>query len=340
MARENETRRDAMRRFVVIAGILALMLATAACGGGDEATPAGEVPTVDLPSTETEPPAPPAETAPPAESEPPTETEPPPPAETEPAETFAFEVWFARDAGTRTGEGGEQTPLGPLLFSTPRTEEETPRVAQAALEALLAGPSSVEATAGVSTAIPEGTRLLGVTIEDGIATVDLSAEYESGGGSLAMFMRLAQVVYTVTQFPTVEGVLFELDGQPVEVFSGEGIVLDGPVTREDYEDMLPAITVATPGIGAEIQSPVRIAGTANVFEANVTVRILDAAGNVLVEDFTTATCGTGCRGDYETELAFDVSEEQEGVIQLHADDAAGTGTMPGLVEIPVTLRAG
>jgi hypothetical protein len=50
-----------------------------------------------------------------------------------------------------------------------------------------------------------------------------------------------------------------------------------------------------------------------------------------------ATCGTGCRGDYETELAFEVTEEQEGLIQLHADDAAGTGTMPGLVEIPVTL---
>ena len=101
--------------------------------------------------------------------------------------------------------------------------------------------------------------------------------------------------------------------------------------------MLPAITVATPGIGAQVQSPLLIAGTANVFEATVTVRILDAAGNVLVEDFTTATCGTGCRGDYETELAFEVADEQDGLIQLQADDAAGTGTMPGLVEIPVTL---
>ena len=80
-----------------------------------------------------------------------------------------------------------------------------------------------------------------------------------------------------------------------------------------------------------------IAGTANVFEATVTVRILDEAGNVLVEDFTTATCGTGCRGDYEIELPFEVSAEQPGLIQLQADDAAGTGAMPGLVEIPVTL---
>ena len=322
-----------MRRLILIALLAALAVSAAACGGGGEATPAGEVPTVELPPTEAEPPA----EAPPSETQPTTETEPPAPSETEPAETFGFEAWFVRDAGTLTGEGGNEIELGPLLFSTSRTAEKTPRVAQTALEALLDGPSEAEAAEGVSTAIPEGTQLLGVSVEDGIATVDLSAEYESGGGSLSMFLRLAQVVYTVTQFPTVQGVLFELDGQPVEVFSGEGIVLDGPVTREDYEDMLPAITVSTPGIGAEVESPVRIAGTANVFEANVTARILDAAGNVLVEDFTTATCGTGCRGDYETELAFDVSEEQDGVLQLHADDAAGTGTMPGLVEIPVRL---
>ena len=309
-----------MTRLCLVAVAIAAALSLAACGGGEEAAP---------PAGEPAAPAP-AEPAGPAETE--------PPATTEPAgETFAFELWFARDAGTLTGEDGTEIALGPLLFSSPRTAESTPGVARAALEALLAGPSEVEAAAGVTTAIPEGTRLLGVSIEDGVATVNLSAEYGSGGGSLGMFLRLAQIVYTVTQFPTVEGVLFELEGQPVETFSSEGIVLEGPQTREGYEDMLPAITVATPGIGTRVQSPVRIAGTANVFEANVTVRILDAAGNVLVEDHTTATCGTGCRGDYETQLAFEVAEEQDGLIQLHADDAAGTGTMPGLVEIPVTL---
>jgi germination protein M len=319
-----------MKTLALALTITCLALAAAACGGGG-AESAGPVPSVPAGN---EPPA----TSPPATTgEEPAETEPPAPGETTPPETFTFEVWFAGDAGTITGEDGTEIALGPRLFSTSRTAEKTPRVAQTALEALLAGPTPAEAGAGVSTAIPEGTRLLGVSIEDGIATVDLSSEFESGGGSLSMMLRLGQVVFTVTQFPTVRGVQFELDGQPVEVFSGEGIVLDHPVTREDYEDLMPMITVEAPTIGSVVASPVRIAGTANVFEANVTARMLDGAGNVLVEDFTTATCGTGCRGDYELELSFEVSSEQPGVIQLQADDAAGTGTMPGLVEIPVTL---
>lgn len=100
---------------------------------------------------------------------------------------------------------------------------------------------------------------------------------------------------------------------------------------------LPAIVVDSPAPGATVSSPVTIAGTAQVFEATVTVIVLDANGAELARDFTTATCGTGCRGDYSTELAFDVNEEQPGTIVVEDDDAAGTGTPPHQVEVPVTL---
>ena len=43
-----------------------------------------------------------------------------------------------------------------------------------------------------------------------------------------MASRLAQVVFTATQFSEVDSVLFKIDGEVVEVFSGEGIILDGP----------------------------------------------------------------------------------------------------------------
>lgn len=121
----------------------------------------------------------------------------------------------------------------------PRNVPDTPAVAHSAIRALLAGPTVSEVEEGLTSAIPEDTLLLGIVIEGGIATVDLSREFEAGGGSFAMLSRLAQIVYTLTQFPTVDAVQFHLDGEPVTVFSGEGIVLEDPVARVDYVSLLP-----------------------------------------------------------------------------------------------------
>ena len=148
--------------------------------------------------------------------------------------SVSLEVWFL---------DGEQ------LVRQTRSREATRLVATAAMKALLAGPSPSELASGLATSVPAGTKLLGISIKKGVATVDLTSQYQSGGGSLSMKARLAQVVYTLTQFPTVRAVLFHLDGEPVNVFSGEGIVLDHPVGRKDYEDLLPVITVDKPAAG-------------------------------------------------------------------------------------------
>jgi germination protein M len=236
---------------------------------------------------------------------------------------LSLQVWFARDDG---------------LVAVRRTHEPTPLVATAAVDALLAGPSAAERATGVGSAVPSGTRLLGIAIHNGVATVDLTSEYQSGGGSLSMQTRLGQVVYTLTQFPTVQKVRFRLDGTPVNVFSSEGIVLDHPVGRSDYANLLPAIDVARPASGERVSSPVTVAGTANVFEANVTVEVLDGAGKVVGKTFVTASCGTGCRGSYSVPVTYRVKREQRGTIVVHDDDAAGTGTPPHSVRIPVTLE--
>jgi len=233
-----------------------------------------------------------------------------------------FEVWLTR---------------GESLFLTWREREGTPRVGTAAMEDLLAGPTPLEASAGVTTVIPAGTRLLGLTISKGVATVDLSSEFESGGGSASMSARLAQVACTLDQFETVKGVSFELDGQAVDVFSGEGIVLDHPVRCRDYADLLPVILVEHPSIGQRVESGITVSGSANVFEANVTVRVLDAGGTEMASGFTTATCGTGCRGTFSIDMDFEVTHEQAGTLVISDDDAAGTGKPPHEVRIPVTL---
>jgi hypothetical protein len=246
--------------------------------------------------------------------------------------TVTVQTWFARpeQEGQRAGD--------PKLFVVHRAIPATEGIGAAAVDELLAGPESIESAADVSTAVPDGTRLLGLNIANGLATVDLSSEFESGGGSLSMQMRLAQVVYTLTQFPTVKRVQFQLDGEPVRVYSGEGIVLDKPVTRGDYEELLPAILVAQPGIGAEVGRAVTVSGTANVFEATVTALVETAAGKELVRDFTTATCGTGCRGDYSLTLRIPAQPSgSSGFVVVQDDDAAGQGFPPHQVRIPIVF---
>jgi hypothetical protein len=241
-------------------------------------------------------------------------------------ETMTYEVWFASGAG-------------PWLFVTQRTEPFAPAIGGAALNALFAGPSEIERDAGVFSAVPQGTRLLGLSIEDGLATADLSAEYESGGGSASMLMRLAQLTFTLTQFDTVDEVLFTLEGQPVgEFFSSEGIVIEDPMTRRDFADHLAPIVVHGPIVGQRVTSPITVSGTANVFEATVSISVLDAEGNEIARTFTTATCGTGCRGDYSEAVRYEVERTQPGTVRVY-ESSAEDGEPINVVEIPVTLVA-
>jgi germination protein M len=149
--------------------------------------------------------------------------------------------------------GTDQTAVVPLALvrgerivwidrRVPDAHGEVPALAHHALVALATGPTAAEAADGISSAVPLDTRVLGVSIgSDRIADVDLSREFESGGGTLSMTMRLAQVACTLdnlTELDDIDGVRFALDGRPVEVFSGEGVILDGPVSCADYGHFL------------------------------------------------------------------------------------------------------
>lgn len=233
--------------------------------------------------------------------------------------TADLEIWFTK---------------GETLFPAVIHYEGTTAVARAAIERLL---HQTDAVGPLETQIPDA-QLLGLDISGGVATVDLNSEFQSGGGSLSMRMRVAQVVYTLTQFDSVDGVLFMLDGQPVDTIGGEGVMVDTPQTRKDYEDLLPAIAVTTPGSGWDFASGDTIEGIANVFEANVSWRILDQNGEEIAGNFTTATCGTGCWGDFTIEAEFSVDQDQSGTIEVF-ESSAENGEPINVVSIPVTLLA-
>jgi hypothetical protein len=224
------------------------------------------------------------------------------------------------------------------LIAVQREIQPTLAVGRAAVEQTIVGPSVAEKSAspGLFTSIPDGTTLLGLEVKDGLATVNLSREFESGGGSSSMFGRLAQIVYALTQFPTVDRVAFELDGLPVTVFSGEGIVLDKPSVRADYESFLPAIFVDGPAYGATLDNPVRIVGVANVFEATFEIEIRDALGKALVKRQVMASCGTGCWGTFDATIPYSVGSSRQGSVVVY-DWSPKDGSVENLRSYPVLL---
>lgn len=243
-------------------------------------------------------------------------------------------------SGTTTTAGGGEADV--LVYFT-RNEGVatagravvTPAVAGGALEALLAGPDNVEEGVGMDTAIPEGSELLGVDIVDGTATVDLSGAFASGGGSLSMQLRVAQVVFTLTQFDTVDEVDIHLDGEAVDGIGGEGVASED-LTRADFENVTPLILVESPVPGATVSSPVDLAGLSNTFEANVRYTVTAADGTVLADGFTTATAGTGTWGTFSESVALDGSPTGAGTVTAF-EESAEDGSRVNVYEVPVTF---
>ncbi|MCK8115132.1 GerMN domain-containing protein [Anaerosoma tenue] len=167
---------------------------------------------------------------------------------TEPDEAPADDGASGEDSGNDEADTPETLTVrlywvsaGENALGIERTLPYTKAIGTAAIEALLDGPTDAEQGTwpAISSAIPEGTQLLGLTIDDGIAKIDLSEEFESGGGTFGVTARLAQVVYTLDQFPTVDAVEFYIEGTKVTVFSSEGVMLYGPQTLDDYDQLLP-----------------------------------------------------------------------------------------------------
>ena len=106
--------------------------------------------------------------------------------------------------------------------------------AEALLLALLQGPTGLR---GMSTEIPPETRLNSVAVDEGVALVDLSENFEQGP-SRSLAMRVAQVVYTLTEDPQVRAVEFSFEGvrQPV-IGAGGRVILSRPVLRSDYTEL-------------------------------------------------------------------------------------------------------
>ena len=183
--------------------------------------------------------------------------------------------------------------------------------------------------------MPAGTLLHGISLARGVATVDLSRRFESGGGSLSMQLRVAQMVYTLTQFSSVNSVTFRLDGRPVQSIGGEGVVVSRPVGRAEFEAQTPPILVETPLPGERVGAAILVNGTANVFEARLVVELVTPSGVLVARHNLLATAGTGTRGRFSTRIS--VHPPGGRLVIVAYAHSAKNGARIDVVRIPVTV---
>jgi germination protein M len=191
----------------------------------------------------------------------------------------------------------------PVARELPATDAAT-----AALEELFAGPTETESDElDATTAIPGGSP--SVTVENGVATL---ASPEGSYSTAA----LAQIVYTLTQFPATESV--EIDGQSY--------------TRADFEEETPSVLVESPLPFEAVTSPIHATGTANTFEATFEYEVKDSTGKVVDRHFVTATSGTGTRGTFD----FTTKAVDDPATLVVFESSAEDGSRIHEVEIPLS----
>lgn len=100
-----------------------------------------------------------------------------------------------------------------------------------ALRELFAGPTPAELRRGIRSSIPAAAWLHGVSVNDGVVTIDVSGEFAQGSRQ-SLQTRLAQVVYTATGFADVGAVRITIDGAPVSELGG--LALEPPLTRAAF----------------------------------------------------------------------------------------------------------
>jgi len=145
----------------------------------------------------------------------------------------------------------------------------------------------------------------------------LTTEVPENASGPATDAARAQVVYTGTQF------------------ARRAVDIDGKrYTRADFEEQTPAILVESPLAFQGAQTPLRVTGTANTFEATFEYELRDSVGKVVDSNFVTATSGTGTRGTFD----FTTKAADDAATLVVFERSAKDGSRINEVDIPLEAR--
>lgn len=203
----------------------------------------------------------------------------------------------------------------PYLMREIHHVKKSAQTAKAALEELVSGRPLAKEAFNV---FPEGTKILGINIKDGLATVDFSQEVLSAGtGAEIEALGITSIVNTMTEFSNVQKVKLTVEGSAEKGMDWWGHVglYKQPFTRDLSRVMEPAIWLTAPKTGQAVGSPMKVSGMAMVFEATVNYRLKTGEGKILAEGFAQAAAGAPEHGVFSFTIDF-AAETGKGTLEV------------------------
>lgn len=302
-------------RYLSWLAVAVIALGAAACGGSEPSPPATAGPQATAGAQAT------AGTA----SEPSADTsESPADISDDPSATDSSD---AQPSGTNIVHAWYVRPGSQSLFVEPERRTlatATVGVAKAALTETIEGSPRDPA---LRTLAPEGTRVLGVNRNDTVIVVDVSGDVDrTGAGSAEETAFAQQLAHTVTQFDGVRSVRLLVEGQRVSDLWGH-LDWSRPIRPDQFA--ISPIVVSSPRHRQTVAAgEVMARGTANTFEATVELTLRDPDGRVAKRTFTTAACGSGCRGDWKREFRNVTKPGRWTLVATAPDASDGEGPPP------------
>ena len=104
-----------------------------------------------------------------------------------------------------------------------------------AIKELILGPTKWEKNKGLSSEIPSSTKILSIREGSNNILIDLSSNFEGGGGAESLYIRIHQLIKTA-QSNTKLPVYLYLNGKQADVIGGEGIMIKQPLTEKSLDD--------------------------------------------------------------------------------------------------------
>ncbi len=149
-----------------------------------------------------------------------------PEVKTQIEEDKTVEVFFTKSSGGQD-----------VYVAVPRKKPANNKLSDVefAIKSMLSGPTKSEVRNGVCSEIPSTTRLLYVKESPTRVIVNLSSDFEFGGGGDSLYKRVYQLIKTVNK-NTGKPVYLYLDGKQASIIGGEGLMLKQPLRSNSLDD--------------------------------------------------------------------------------------------------------